>query len=380
MSLAMFKDTPTQALRKIESELRSMSDAVDMRQYYAMTPRQIDEKIERMRSKNRALTETLANRTWILDPNYMYRKLFIEGLEIIRDLREDQEDREQLQTGMIYYAGTMQFGDLLRGKRCYLGEGREPHWIAFSEKVAVQKALEILRYGTQDDFRVIYMEQADGRPDALQNVDLRHLRESSPAALARIEAYCDSRWEGPWPWEMRNSLKLQSQIEEAEMIRKQNIVEMHTQMERAIVALHEEALDKYEVVMAVTTIIDQVDSMIRDLGKVSSSSIEATASARSLVGDEVGAQIENAVQPVLTQAAQLLSNLKSQLEDAKMKVEQSEGEPAGMSSMGGGMGSSPMDAMGAPPAGGGMPGDDIAGNMADVDLGGSSEERGMKAG
>jgi hypothetical protein len=388
MSLAMFRDTPTQALRKIEAELRAQRADLDFRRYYAMTPRQIEEKIERMRSKNFELTETMANRTWLLDPNYMYRKLFIEGLEIVRDLREEQEEQEQLQPGMMYYAEAMQFGPLLKGKRCFFVEGRQPCWISFSEKTAVQKALEVLRFGSDDDFRKIYVEQADGRPDALLNVDIRHIRESSPAALAQIEAYCDSRWDGPWPWEKRTSLKLQSQIEESEMDRKQHITEMHTQMERAIRSLYEEALDKYEVVMAITEIIDQVDKMIQSLGKLSSSSIEATASARALVGDQVGQQIEGAVAPVLTQAAQSLSGLKAELEHAKSQVEQSTGAEGGMGggtdmmgTPGGAMGQQPGAQMGGAPGAGGemdpMDGD-VSDNMADVDLGGSSEERDMK--
>ena len=384
MSLAMFKDTPMQALRKIEIDLRDMQPDIDFRRYFAMTPRQISEKIERLRNKNRDLTESLANRTWLMDNNYLYRKLLIEGLEIVRDLREDEEDREVLQEGMVYYSGATEFGGVMKGKRCYFVEGYDPVWVSFSEKVAVQKALDVLRFGTKEDFRVIYMECADGRPDSLQNVDIRHIRESSDAALAQIEAYCDSRWDGPWPWEKRISLKLQSQIEEAMMVRKQSITEMQHKLERAIVSLHEEALDKYEVVIAITEIIDQVDKMINALGKLSSSSIEATASARALVGDEVGSQIEQAVNPVLTQAAQDLSSLKASLEQAKTQVEHHTGtEMGGMDGMGGGpqmggqMGGTPGGAMGAPPMGG-MPGDDLAADMADTDLGGSVEERGMK--
>lgn len=385
MSLAMFKDTPTQALRKIETDLRDMRPDIDFRRYFAMTPRQISEKIDRLRDKNRDLTESLANRTWLMDPNYLYRKLLIEGLEIVRDLREDEEDREELHEGMVYYADTAQFGDVMKGKRCYFVEGHDPIWVKFSEKVAVQKALDVLRFGTKEDFRVIYMEAADGRPDALQQIDIRHIRESSDEALAQIEAYCDSRWDGPWPWEKRTSLKLQSQIEEAMMVRKQSITEMQHKLERAIVALHEEALDKYEVVTAITEIIDQVDKMIQSLGKLSSSSIEATASARALVGDEVGSQIEQAVNPVLTQAAQDLSNLKASLEQAKQQVEnhasaEMGGQMGGMGGgMGGQMGGTPGGAMGAPPMGGAqMGGDDLAADMAGTDLGGSVEERGMK--
>lgn len=372
MSLTLFKDTPTQALRKIEADIRMMRPDISFNRYYGMTPRKIDEKIERLRLKNQHLTETMANRTWLLDPNYLYRMMMIEGLEIVRNLREQDESSEVLQPGMTYYSGVMQFGDRLSGNRCMVREGHEPGWVKFSEHVAVQKALEVLRYGDENDFRVIYMEHADGRPDSLNRISLSHLKESSPEALMKIEAYCDSRWDGPWPWESRNSLKLQSKIEEAKAMRMKPITEMQAKMQKLIGALYESEMDKYEVISAVQTMIDQVDSMIKDLGKLSSSAIEASASARAFVGDDVGGQIEQAITPVIQNSSQTLSNLKSQLEQAKNKV-----ETGGDSGMGGGM-APPMgdDSMGSP--GQAMGEDPLAGDMADVDLNGSSDERDMK--
>ena len=79
----------------------------------------------------------------------------------------------------------------------------------------------------------------------------------------------------PGPFARADEL-IEKAIEEAMMIRKQTITEMQQKLDRAIVALHEEALDKYAVVQSITEIVDQVDKMIASLGKLSSSSIEAT--------------------------------------------------------------------------------------------------------
>lgn len=152
-------------------------------------------------------------------------------------------------------------------------------------------------------------------------------------------------------------------------MRKLSLAEMRGRFDEIARKLFEGEMEKYEVIASISDMEKVVDSMIGDLGKLSSAGIETSAAARMIAGDEVGSHIEQALQPVLSSASQALSNLKSQLSQARSSIESASGAPAG-----GDMGS-PLDAMGAPPGQDGGLADDLAA----ADLNGMPDERPMKA-
>jgi hypothetical protein len=253
-------------------------------------------------------------------------------------------------------------------------------WADFRESVPVQKAMEVIRFGSPEDFYHIYVETANGRADALEKVTIEHLRESSEDALAEIEAYCDSRWEGAWPWEQRTPYRVESMIEEQTNMRIAEMAMMQGRFNSLLKQLNEDDMVKYELIQAVTDMEKNVDSMVTDIAKLSAAGIEASAKASTGLSPETGQEIEHAWQTAVNTAAQALTQVKAQLSQIRTKVQD------GTSGMGDdGLGGddmgmmSPDQAMGDDPMGGDPMGmDDSVDAMADVPLDHAKDERAVK--
>lgn len=369
MGLEFLNQTPEGAFRRLRRELKTVDSSIDMSRYMAMTPRRLSEEIDRLDEEARQRIMESNYGSWLTDENYVRNKLLREALEYLVEYKQEKMAEEKMVPGFTYYRGVKQFGNSLVGRKChYLEEGRAADWVPFKQKAAVAKAMEVLRHGDEDDFKRIYVEMADGRLDALDDVTLEHITESSKGALKQIEEYCDQRWEGGWPWEMAAPQTLRINIEEKREARMNKISEMQGRFAHLLDTLMEGEMEQYEVVNMARDMMNQVDNMIGDLGKISSSGIEATAGARSMMGDDAAQSLEQALGEPVQQAAQALSSLKAAVQQA---IQSLEGGAGG--DMGGDLGT-PGDAMGAKPVGGG----DMADELADVNMDGTDGERPMK--
>ena len=232
-----------------------------------------------------------------------------------------------------------------------------------------------MRHGTEVDFREIYVGMADGRPDALNVVSMEHIIASSKEALALIEKYCDARWDGPWAWETEAPEKLKMIIERREERTMQKIEQMKQKFSRILREFDEGTMNQFEMVAASTEMMARVDSMIADLGKLSSSGIEVMAQAKSMGDDALVEPLQQALGEPLNNAVTALTDLKAALTGATNSITGSgptmNNMNGGDSSMDGDMGS-PMDAMGDDPSMGN------GGPLDDVELGGDEEERVIK--
>ncbi len=385
--LSFLRETPEDRLDRVGSEIRGFDRSINMSDYVGKTPARLARMIEKLREDQDRTKRTSKYGSWLNDEKYIARSLMIEGLEAAKEIRETRENSEQLIPGQVVYKDVMEFDNVLVGKRAHVIENEIVGWVDFSERTPVQKALEVLRYGSPEDFQSIYVEMANGRPDAMLDVQVRHITESSDEVLAEIEKYCDSRWEGEWPWEANTPYRVETLIEEQNNMRIADVTIMQGRFNSLLKRLNEDEMSKWEVIGSLTDMEKQVDSMISDVAKLSAAGIEAGAKASSVLSPEVGQQIEQAWQGVVNSAATSLSGVKAKIAEIRQQVEASSGDSMGGSPIGGGMGMgdgemSPDDAMGGDPAMGdpAMGGGDMDSidNMADVPLDHEKDERAIK--
>ena len=380
MPLEFTKRSLTNEFRRVERDLRLVSD-IDLKKFKAMTPRQLEAAIAQLKTAERRVISEESYGSWLSSDKFAESKMMVDALGILKEYKLDKLAGETLVPGYIYYRGVKQFGSLLEGQRCIVDQNHQPEWQKWSVESAVAKAIEVLQYGTEADFRNIYIEAADGRADALENVTLEHLTESSQGALKMIESYCDRRWDGPWAWELPSPYKLRNLIEDNRDMKKSAVAEMQDRFTTIIRKLNEGEMDKFEVVLAAKEMTKKIQGMIEDLGKLSGEGLLTLKdNARSAFGDQSTANIEQIQEPI-NQAADILSQLRASMESV---VEQLEGganagigAAAEVGDQAGGELGSPADAMGEPPMGGEL-GVSGAEDLADVPLDGETEERPMK--
>lgn len=369
MALKFLQETHEDVLTKIKSDLSFIDPEIDLDEFQGMTQSKLRKELETVRESITAL-KTGTYGSWLRDEAYVRNTLLEEALRTMIDDKQGQMRRERLTPGASYYTGVSRYGDVLEGHySIYLGEAFTG-WMEFRESTAVAKAMTVLRFGSQDDFREIYVGLADGNPDALNDISIGHITESSDEALKLIEEYCDSRWDGPWPWEIEAPEKLKHMIESREEKNMNSIMEMQERFGKLLREFEEGQMNQFEMVSAAQEMMGRVDSMISDLGKLSSNGIEVMAQAKASGDESLVEPMQQALGEPLNAAVSALTDLKAALAGSVGELTGS-GGGAPSPDMGDDMGT-PADAMGADPMGG------DADALADVDIAGDSEERAMK--
>lgn len=370
MTLRFLQETPDSILGKLKTDLSYIDPTVDFSVYESMTYRGVEKELDEI-SKSISNLKTGTYGSWLHSEGYVRDTLVKEALENILENKANSMEAEDLVPGASYYTGVSRFGDLLEGQYAiYLGENYTG-WIEFRESAAVAKAMTVLRYGSEVDFKEIYIGMADGSVDALNEVSLSHIAKSSPAALGLIEEYCDARWEGPWPWEVEAPEKIKHMIESREEEKMIRITEMQNSLAKLLREFDEGNLNQFEMVSAAQEMMAKVDSIISDLGKLSSTGIEVMAQAKASGDDNLVQPMQNALGDPLNQAVSALTDLKASLATATSDLSNGGGGSAMPDTDMG----SPDDMMGDDPMAGGSADADA---LADVDIGGDDEERPMK--
>jgi hypothetical protein len=370
MPLNFLQETPEGVLAKIRSDLSFIDPSIDLGRYAGLTTRKLQSKLREVRESIDGM-RTGVYGSWLKSEKYVRNTLVAEALTTMIEQKTSAMRKERLTPGATYYTGVSQFGSILEGRySIYLGE-QFTGWIPFRETAAIAKAMQVLRHGTQDDFREIYVGIADGRPDALNEVSIAHIVNSSPSALKLIERYCDSRWDGPWPWEVDAPERLKLMIETRKEKNMKHITEMQRRFTRLLREFDEGGMGKFEMVSAAQDMMTQVDGMISNLGKLSSTGIQVMAQAKSTGEDSLVEPMQSALGEPLNAAVNALTDLKAALTQATEQL--TGGAPAGdmggdmddMGDMGGDDLGSPMDAMGDEP-------------IDDIEIGGDDGERPVK--
>lgn len=363
MSLKFLKETSTGKIRKISADLAHVDPKFDLKLYEGKTVMALAKDIRQIRESIRKRKEGRYG-SWLTDEGYVRDTLVLEGLLAINEMKQSVMETERLTPAMTYYRNTGRYQNMLSGERCtFLGESKVG-WVPFKQDVRDAKAFLMLRHGDQQDFKSIYMEMADGRVDCFRNVSLEHITESSNRAKNLIEAYCDSRWDGAWPWEASAPETLKYMIESREDTRMKPVIEMQRKVAKLLREFEEGGMEQFELIGAAQDMISTVDSTISSLGKLASGGIEIMA--KTTAGQDASA-LQAALGEPLNSAVKALTDLKAAISAAV----EGGGMEAGLDNMDD-LGT-PADAMGDNPA----DLDDVDA-MADVEIGGDAEERPMK--
>jgi len=379
MALEFTKRSITTDFRRVERDLQLVAQ-IDLRKFKAMSPRQLESEIVKLADEEKRVISESSYGSWLSSDKFAANKMLVDALTLLKEYKLNKQEGESLVPGFIYFRNVKQFGSILEGQRCIADKNYTPEWHKWSIKSAVAKAVEVLQYGSEKDFRNIYIEMADGRADALANVSIEHLTESSQEALDLIESYCDRRWDGPWTWELPSPYKLRNLIEDNRDMKKSAVAEMQDRFTTIIRKLNEGEMDKFEVVLAAKEMTKKIQGMIEDLGKLSGEGLLTLKdNARSAFGDQSTANIEQIQEPI-NQAADILSQLRASMESVVEQLEGGANAGIGAAAEVGDQAAdlgTPGDAMGDPMGVdvGGVPG---AEELADVSLDGETEERPMK--
>ena len=366
MPLNFLRETNESILSKLKSDLSFIDSSIDFDELSGLTTRGLERKLAVV-TENISKLKTGRYGSWLSNEEYVRDTLLEEAIKCIIEGKNEEMDAERLIIGSVYFTDVKRFGNLIEGKRSVFMGPKYTGWMNFTESTAIAKAKQVLRFGNEDDFREIYIGLADGQPDALNSIKLSHITESSESALAEIEAYCDTRWEGPWPWEIEAPEKLKYMIESREESKMNRIEEMQRTMAKMLREAEEGTMDQFEMVAASKEMMKRVDGMISDLGKLSSNGIETMAQAKSMGDDHIVQPMQAALGEPLNAAVSALTDLKASLSAATSEITGG-GSSSSMLDLDDGMGDdmgSPMDAMGDDP-------------IDDVAIGGDEEERPMK--
>lgn len=390
MALEFLNDTPQRAFRKIERDLMLVNPEVKMGQYKAMTPRSLDLVIESLDGKRANMLAENTYGAWLQSEEYVEVQLMKEAVTFLKEYKEGKRDEEHLVPGYTYYRTIKQFGEDLVGHRCYFRENATPMWVPWKMNSNVAKALEVMRHGNEEDFSRIYVEMANGRLNALTKVSIEHLTESDADALRAIGEYCDTRWDGAWPWETPSPYTLRETIEENNEMNLQTINEMQSRFTVLLTALNEDTMDKYEVIAAAEEMASTIEKMVEQVARLGGEGIiKLKNQIRISMGDDAAAQIEDKFLEPVRQAADALSQLQATILQTVDNLKGSDetagamaGAGAAIDAVDDGLGGdtmgdeldavgdvSPMDALG---------GDELAGDLADASLDGGDGERPMK--
>lgn len=347
-----------------------MNPKMDPGLFESMSIPQIDTLLERLQQRERRIIDESPYGSWLEDTTFMQIKMLQDGLSNLREHIEILEETESVVAGFTYYNNVRRFGSRVEGQTCtYLGEGRPANWINFIDTLPIMKALEVVKHGGTDDFRRIYVEIANGRPDALRNISIEHITESTDKALREMEAYCDARWEGPWSWEIQPPYTINRIIEEHRQMRQQSLTEMHHVLNQMLREFDDGGQEQYDIISTTRTMSETVQSMIEKFAKLAGDAlINLKAMVLTKIGDEAAMKVEHGLTASVNQAADSLARLKVDIDALVSDLTNHQPTDFGdMNNMGGGMDMNAPDAGGAGGMGG-MGGDEMGGADPGADM------------
>lgn len=302
--------TPEEIREGVSAQLRRRG--VDADAIARMTTADLRARLTSIRKMRSDVLETKSFGTAFNDPDYSRITLEESLVKTVLEQRRQAEALRPLVAGMTYYDEVVIEGNRVSGLRCrYLGEGRVgPSWKRFTADLRVMKALSLMEHGEDRDFSRIYFIMSDGTRDGHKRVVLEHVSRSSAKVLDKISAYCDSRWEGEWPWEAAAPRKLKNIIEA-----KMNKINRLAESRREFKSLLEGEAEKGEILVAGKGYVTQIKKMIGDLAKMNA---DIVSDLKSRVTSEYGESSASGLDSIYTDgvnsAISGLQNLQSSVE------------------------------------------------------------------
>ena len=91
MALEFLNDTPQQAFRKLERDLRLVNPKMDLRQYKNMTPRALGEELVKLNGTETAMLHEQTYGAWLTDDKYVEHRLLKEAITFLKDYKEEKK-------------------------------------------------------------------------------------------------------------------------------------------------------------------------------------------------------------------------------------------------------------------------------------------------
>ena len=322
----VLQSSPADKFRKLEKVL--MKEAkVDLSKYKSMDSDQLNAEIHRLEERSKVMRRQIPYGRLMRDRGYGRVKMMSEALSLLAEHVSAKEASTKLYPGMTYYRNCKRVGSMVYGERCtYLGEDREDiiSWCGFADSVRKLKILESLRYGSDEQFSHIYFKLANGRSlDSMNGFIVEHLVESTEPAMIAMEKYCDSIWEGPWPWEVKAPKKIRDIMEDNERMRNAKIRQIRESFNDVMIELTEGEVEQSQVIISARDVIDRIDDMIHKLGKISAEAMtELKDKVRTEYGDSLAKDLENATNEGVGGSVDALSKLKEAIRQEIKKMEE----------------------------------------------------------
>jgi len=248
------------------------------------------------------------------DDSYVKDIYTRDALSCLLEFKSGRDSSVVLIPGMTYYFAICE-GTPKRvvGKRCFYISESKAYWAPVNEDVRVLKAMEVMQWGNDDQFRKVYFELADGRLfESTTELMLEHITESSNKALNQIAAYCDTIWEGAWPWSVTAPMKLKTAIKENTTMTKRNVQEFRKEFTSLVRKLNEGEIERSAVITKMQGYIEDIDNMLEKLGRVAGNLLtDVRETVRTEFGDTAATDIEDLVQQHIKAAADELAKLKT---------------------------------------------------------------------
>lgn len=236
-----------------------------------------------------------------------------DALSCLLEYKNARDASVVLVPGMTYYnTKTEGTPERVVGKRCFYISEDHAFWSPVNEDVRVMKAMEVMQWGSDDQFRKVYFELADGRLfESTEDLMLEHITESSNEALDAIEEYCNSLWEGAWPWEQTAPMKLKTAIKENTAMTKKSVQEFRESFTSLVRTLNEGEIERSAVITKMQGYIEDIDNMLEKLGRVSGNLLtDVRENVRAEFGDSAADEIGELVEQHIRGAADELAKLK----------------------------------------------------------------------
>jgi len=305
---------PSQSYDRLKVVLSGMG--IETSIYESMEIEQLENVVSVLEQRRTKMLKVMPYEREGKDQRYSMTLLEIAATKSLLQEKIQEANERNLIVGMTYYAYVKKISsNRMSGFRTtYLGEGRCAAWSKFSGDVRVLKALEVMKHGSDADFAKLYYIMADGKPNsATRKITLEHITRSSEHSRREMGRYCDSKWEGPWPWEAPVPLKLKRIIEMNNRNRK--LLLARKQFNEKLRNVFEGEVERSEVLVGGRDMTAKITGMIHDLGKLSAQLMaEFKDKVRTTFGDDAVKGLNDIYSDKINCAVDTLSDLKSSVE------------------------------------------------------------------
>lgn len=310
---AITRVDPMTKYYSLEKRLKTLGR--DISQFKSKSIPDINHAIHILEGKVGTIMEADNFNSYHQNPEYVKECLTLKAFNLIKQIKEDREAAEEFIPGFTYYDASLTEGRVV-GKKCFYSGENKALWIKLNEDVRVLKAMEVMEHGSDEDFKKLYFELADGKPFAsAAQYCVEHITESSDEALTEMAKYADTRWDGKWPWQVKASRKLSRTIRENTTMIRNSLRQFRNEFSQARRKLAEGEIEKSEIALKFRGVADDITGMIEKLGKTSAALMtDERDRVRSEFGDQHLAGLETLSRETITHAVDALSDLKAAIE------------------------------------------------------------------